>query len=490
MKSDDEDKWYFMDYFIPEDELAEEAPPARSWLTRHWLLLAALVLVVGAIAAVLAWQWQTRLANKGPAQISKNDMGLIEDQLREILLPRQIGEDPSQRQVPAELMAKAKLLLAQGNDEQSVLAKIALKNDSGADFALNALKQEPIAQAFRLLTLEGHNWYNAGEFDRAVKFYEQALALQPEDADALRNAAIAHSQAKQGDITAHWRRAVELLQQGIDQTASGSPLWCELQNNLGLAWMEFPNGDHLKQAIAAFHAAQDRFSCGGNQMLWAKIQNNLGSAWLKFTTGDRVSNLHSAIAAFRSALEVYDSKKNSLEWATAQNNLGTALMALTELRPNEASENLGQAEAVFRSALEVFARGQHPLEWADAQNNLGLVLDRLPDGDLDGNRKQAIAAFQAAEKSYSRTLHPEKWASIRFNQAVALKHLAETAAKGCDPLWQSMAYLKAAASVWTQEAFPVPRQNQIEPFEQALRKTWQTRNCGPDKMLDGIPAAK
>ncbi len=132
---------------------------------------------------------------------------------------------------------KARQLLAQGDEEQNLVAKIALKNDSGAEPIINVLKKEAVERAFSLLTLEGHNWYNAGDFDRAAKVYEQALALKPDDPAALRNAAVAHGQSSQGGSEVHWERAIELLRQGVEQAAPGSALWCELQNNLGLAWI-------------------------------------------------------------------------------------------------------------------------------------------------------------------------------------------------------------------------------------------------------------
>jgi len=490
MNSDKEHKWHGTDYYIQEEDLADA--PAPNWSARFWLPLVA-TLVIGIVAA-LAWPRQTRPVNGDNlwGQASEKDIGLIEDQLREFLPPRQIGEDPTQRQLSAELAGKAKLLLARGNDEQNALAKVALKSDNGMDATLNALKREPIAQTFRLLTLEGHRWYSAGAFDRAVEFYEQALDLQPEDVGALRNAAIAHSQARQGDITAHRTRAIELLEHGLEQVSSGSAQWCELQNNLGLVWMESIGVDRsdMKQAISAFSSAQDSRACGGNQALWATLQNNLGTAWMKMSTGDRASNLNNAIAAFRSALEVYTSKEHPQEWAMAQNNLDMSSRALADLRVGDVGENLAQAAAVFRSALEVIVREEHPVEWAEAQNNLGLALDHLSTGDPAENRRQAIAAFQAAEKAYSRTLHPMQWASTRLNQAVALKHLADTTANGCEYLSQASAKLKSATSVWPPEASPVSQQSQVESLTQALRAAWRTRDCGMEKTLEGIQAAK
>jgi len=54
-----------------------------------------------------------------------------------------------------------------------------------ADEIIQELKRDPLIEAFRLLTLEGDNWYDAGEFDRAVEPYEQTLAINPDDVDAL-----------------------------------------------------------------------------------------------------------------------------------------------------------------------------------------------------------------------------------------------------------------------------------------------------------------
>jgi len=504
-------RWYQTDYVIDQngrgrfqerivlDEAAEPAAPPRR-LARLWKPLAAALAAVALAAIAAVWIGlhpakppdESGQRNRGEP-ISPKDMALIEAQLREILPPRQIGEDPSQRQLPVESLGKTKLLLAQGNEEQNVLAKIALRNDKGADFTINALKQEPVNQVFRLLILEGHNWYNAGEFDSAVKSYEQALALQPKNADALRDAAIAHTQARQGDAAAHWARAVELLRQGLEQVDADSAAWCELQNNLGLAWMESPagdRGDNLKQAMAAFRSAPSKLACDGRQALWARLQNNQGAAWLKTDGGDRVGSLRNAVAAFHATLDVYTRNEHPLEWAMAQNNLGEAWAALAGQPGGDAGENLAQAVAAFRAALEALSRDEHPLEWAKAQNNLGLALDRLPAGAPAENRRQAIAAFQAAEKAYSRTLHPMEWASTRFNQAMALKHLADAESKGCDHLWQSMAYLKAAAGVWTPKDFPLPHKSKVEPLARDVRETWRAQGCGADKALEDIPAAK
>lgn len=206
--------------------------------------------------------------------------------------------------------------------------------------------------------------------------------------------------------------------------------------------------------------------------------------------GDRTGSLRNAVAAFRQALEAYSRKEHPQEWAMAQNSLGEAWMALAGQPGGNPGESLEQAAAAFRLAAQALSRDEHPLAWAKTQTNIGLALDKQPAGDPAENRRQAIAAFRAAEEVYSRPLHPAEWAATRFNQAQALKHLADAEAKGCDHLWQAMAYLKTAAGVWTPQAFPMSHQNRIVPLTQAVHETWRAHGCGAEKLLEDIPEAK
>ena len=55
--------------------------------------------------------------------------------------------------------------MQRGNREQQALAEIALKNHAAADRIIQDLKKDPVAEAFRVPTLEGDDRYNAGEYD-------------------------------------------------------------------------------------------------------------------------------------------------------------------------------------------------------------------------------------------------------------------------------------------------------------------------------------
>ena len=69
-----------------------------------------------------------------------------------------------------------------GNAEQRALGLIALNQHVEADGIIQELKNRPgnpIDEAFRLCTMEGDNWYQANEPDKAVEPYERAMALKP-----------------------------------------------------------------------------------------------------------------------------------------------------------------------------------------------------------------------------------------------------------------------------------------------------------------------
>ena len=61
---------------------------------------------------------------------------------------------------------------------------IALNQHEEADRIIQELKSKPgnpIDEARRLLTIEGDNWYQKGQPDKAIEPYEKALALGPND---------------------------------------------------------------------------------------------------------------------------------------------------------------------------------------------------------------------------------------------------------------------------------------------------------------------
>ena len=76
-------------------------------------------------------------------------------------------------------------------------------------------------QAFRYCTILGDRWVFADEFDRAIEPYEKALALRPEEPVSRNNAAVAHTFARLGDISAHRLRAIQIHLGTLEHHAAG-----------------------------------------------------------------------------------------------------------------------------------------------------------------------------------------------------------------------------------------------------------------------------
>lgn len=134
---------------------AEGEASKRRDLVTHWRL--ALLAVLVACVGLLIWQQHsaTRQDIENGQQDTAARLAAIETQLKEVLAPRQAGEDPTQRQLPAELIEKARELAERGNNEQQTVAAIALKRHAEADRLIQDLKRDPLAEAHRLLTLGG-----------------------------------------------------------------------------------------------------------------------------------------------------------------------------------------------------------------------------------------------------------------------------------------------------------------------------------------------
>ena len=82
---------------------------------------------------------------------------------------------------------------------------------------------------------------------------------------AMNSAAVAHNQARLGDIAAHQRRAIGLLTQAqrVWTPETHTVDWAMTQNNLGVAWADLPTGDrgeNLGKAIACYTAALEVLS--------------------------------------------------------------------------------------------------------------------------------------------------------------------------------------------------------------------------------------
>ena len=164
--------------------------------------------------------------------------------------------------------------------------------------------------------------HRAGRLHRAVKLYDEVIALEPTNGQALQLAGVAST--KLGEHA----RAVTYLQRGIELNPTSS----ELFNSLGMAL--FPAGRH-EEAIASFERALVLDPAN------AKAANNLGNANFK------LQNLDSARLAFETALRIRPG------YVEARSNLGHCLAIAG--KPEE-------AERLFESVLSQHPAYQHALE--------------------------------------------------------------------------------------------------------------------------------
>ncbi|HEX3654863.1 MAG TPA: DUF4062 domain-containing protein [Pirellulales bacterium] len=355
------------------DELATLRRQADRRQRRLVLLSVAAVVGIAAVAALtLALFHATRTAatqtagklDRQAAEIAKLTRAFADVKAAVTPKPLAAGQthpDP----VPPEILVKAQLLLDRGNAEQRALGMIALKQHDAANQLIQQLKRKagnPIDEAFQLLSMEGDNWYQAGEPDKALGPYEQAFALKPNDFKAHNQLVCALILGRDGDVAARRLRAIKVSEQTLKLV-------------------------------------------GQNSSEWAKTQNNIGISWQNLPTGDKAENVQKAIAAYQAALGIYTEDTYPDEWAWTQDNLG---LAWSELPTGSKAENMQKAITAFEAALTVRTRDGHPAEFARTQENLGVAWSRLPTGNQAENRKKAIAACQAGLVVYSNGSFPRQ----------------------------------------------------------------------------------
>ena len=385
-----------VDPFCISDELQKLRGQADRRHRRLLRLVAATAVGIVLIVGLILYSAVHRLS-ESDARLDDKLLALRE-QVAAALAPKAppVGQNQPEP-LPPEIVAKAKILLAQGTAEDQALAKIALNQHAEADQIIQDLKSKPgnpIDEAFRLLSMEGNNWYQADEPDKAIGPFEQAMALKPNDITARNSLTLALNFARQGDFAAHQRRAIEIAQGTLKLTPVGSAEWAMTENNLGNAWQSLPTGDkgeNLNKAIAAYEAALTVQTKADHPTNWARTQNNLGAVWFKLPTGNKGDNLLRAIAAFDDALTVFTKDSFPREWAAAENNLGAAWR---DLPTGDKANNLTKAIAAYEDALTVRTKEALPAQWANTLGNLAAAWRDLPTGNRVENLQKAIAAYE------------------------------------------------------------------------------------------------
>lgn len=320
------------------------------------------------VLGVAAWQRSVETASQARKHVAATEHidktttrteGKV-DELARLLadLDRRLkseGEQASLSEADRVLLANAKAL---GDAKTQARAAIIGGDFEEADRIITEIETNAGQELFESVVLRGDLLYYAGEFDAAIEPYEKALAFSPDDWVSRNNATIALSQASQGDITIHRRRAIEIGQGTLERYPREiQPEW------------------------------------------WATTQNNIGNAWAGLITENRGSNLHHAIRCYLSALEVYSRAEYPESWAMTTNNL---CIALADLPGERATENLVEAIECFLSVLEVYTRSEHPSYWAAVHNNLSIAMGML--SEQPGQDRCALLARAIAYGKGSLTI--------------------------------------------------------------------------------------
>jgi hypothetical protein len=302
---------------------------------------------------------------------------------------------------------------------------------------------------------------NADDLERAIAAFNAALAVDTREAAAPVWAQIedqlglAYVYRIAGSKADNVEAAIAALMAALEVRTQDTSreAWAATETNLGLAYIARIKGaraDNLATAITSFKLALEVLTQDTDPQSWAKIQNGLGLAFANSIRGDRAANLDSAIAAYESALTVFNREDTAQEWASTQTNLGTAYAS--QLRGDRAS-NLDKAIAAYTQALDVFTRDAWPEQWASVQNNLGLAYaaDMRADKRSDSIEK-AIAAYVAALTFRQRDNLPQDWAETQNNLANA--YTDRILGDPSENLEQAIAAYNSALEILTQDDFP------------------------------------
>ncbi len=180
-----------------------------------------------------------------------------------------------------------------------------------------------------------------------------------------------------------YEHALRLLPQDIDHT-----LVATIQSNLGVTYEKLAEyhdtSSNLHRAITAHQQALEGLDPRRQPLQYAVTQNNLGVAYKKLADHQEpIANLKLAINAYKEGLK-FVSVQNYWErstYALMKSNLGDAHSELA-LHENHTA-NLDEALTALENSLKHLSREENPETFADAHFHLGLVhmmRERYRDG--------------------------------------------------------------------------------------------------------------
>jgi tetratricopeptide (TPR) repeat protein len=434
-----------------------------------------------------------RLRNEfpDPDKVAEKWREVIREEIRKGLEPKLpvVGQSRPEPFSP-EVLEKAQFLAEFGDAADKALALIVHNRHDEADRIIQELKSKPgnpIDDAVRLLMMEGDNWFRAGQMDKAIDPYEQALALRPKDVQTRTKVAVSHNLADLGDSASHRRRAIEIAEGTLQLVSAGSAEWALTLMILGdaLAAMATEDRDEtLIRAIDAYEKALIVFTKDDYPFDWAQIQVNLGHIWERLP-GDRGTNLRRAIDAYELALTAADACP--AKWVASV--LVSLFRALADMPTEDLDENLIRAIDVYETPLKIMNL-LYRFEWAQIQVNLGHTWGKMP-GDRGKNLRRAIDAYEAALTVYTKEAHAADWARTQKALLLALGLQLPDLPKAdrCNVLQRAIASGKGALRVWTPEAFPEDHAKTQELLK-IIRGDYESAGCAAKTPFDDIQPAK
>ena len=183
--------------------------------------------------------------------------------------------------------------------------------------------------------------------------------------------------------------------------------------------------------------------------IWARGQHNLGVTYLELPDGDIAENLHRATGYFEAALRVRTQQAFPSGWALTQYNLGETCLTLADLPGENPAARRHQAIAHFELALEVYTQADFPEFWAEAQNSLGCAWQRMPaephseESHPEETLRRARTFYEAALEVWNEEDYPGDWAKAQQNLAETWQILAQQTPDPAAPAAARAAYSAA-----------------------------------------------
>ncbi|WP_211167623.1 tetratricopeptide repeat protein [Pseudanabaena yagii] len=274
------------------------------------------------------------------------------------------------------------------------------------------------ASQINILIELGIAYRSLSEFNQAIEFHQQALALSRKISDRNGEAASLNSLGLAYNSLGQYQQAIQFFHQSLDISREIGDHNDEAAslNNLGLTYNSL---GQYQQAIQFFHQSLDISKEIGDRNCEASSLCNLGDAY------NSLGQYQQAIQFFQQSLKIFREIGNLDFEANALVNLGIAYHFLGEYQQaiqiyqqslkikkeigdrngeSNALGNLGlaydslgqyrQAIQFYQQQLEICREIDDRNGEANALNNLGIALQAL------GRRSESIEAFNASRKIF------------------------------------------------------------------------------------------